>query len=77
MVEQPITYKLDAGGPSSTTYYPDVAAFTDDVLAEADACIAHLARSYRRYIIEYELEDPRALEEYTFELLNLGVVWRR
>ncbi len=77
MSEPPITYRLDAEGSSSATYYPDVAAFTDEVLAEAKGCISSLARSYRRYIIEYELENPRALEEYTFELLNFGVLWRR
>ncbi|MBI5474289.1 MAG: DUF116 domain-containing protein [Ignavibacteriae bacterium] len=73
----PITYKLDAEAPASTTYYPQAEAFTDEVLERAEETITPLARSYRRYLIEYELEDPRTVEEYAFELLNLGVLWRR
>ena len=74
---EPITYKLDAESPAAIRYYPAVAAFTDDVLAKAADSITPLARTYLDFIREYALEPPRTVEEYTFELLNLGVLWRR
>ncbi len=73
---EPITYKLNFNGSAVETYYPAVAAFTDEVLANAEESIAPIARSYRRYLIEFELEEPRSVEEYTYELLNLGILWR-
>ena len=73
----PITYKLDIDGPAAATYYPAVERFTNEVIAKAENSILPFARSYRGYIVEYELEPPRTVEEYTFELLNLGILWRR
>lgn len=73
---EPITYKLNFNGSAVETYYPAVAAFTDELLAKAEDSIAPMARAYRRYLIEYELEEPRSVEEYTYELLNLGILWR-
>jgi uncharacterized protein len=72
----PITYKLNLNGSAASTYYPAVAQFTDDVLDLAENTIAPIAQSFRKYIIDYELEDPRSAEEYTYELINLGVLWR-
>lgn len=74
---KPITYKLDIDGPAAATYYPFVRVLTDEILTRAGNSITPLARSYRRYLAEYELETPRTVEEYTFELLNLGTLWRR
>ena len=73
---EPITYRLNPDGPAAATYYRAVSAFTDDVLLNAEGSITPLARAYRRYLVEFGLEDPRSLEEYTFELLNLGILWR-
>ncbi len=73
----PITYKLDIQGAAAATYYPAVAAFTDEVLAGAEDAIGPLIYSYRRFIIDYKLEEPRSAEEYSFEPLNLGILWRR
>ena len=72
---EPITYRLNPDGPATASYYRAVAAFTDDVLLNAEGSITPLARAYRRYLVEFGLEDPRSLEEYTFELLNLGILW--
>ena len=74
---QPITYRLDTDAPAAARYYPAAAAFTDKVLARARHSITPLACSYHDFIAEYGLEDTRSVEEYTFELLNLGVLWRR
>lgn len=72
----PITYKLDINGTAHSTYYPAVASFTDDVLREADKSITPIAKRYRNFLIGFRLEEPRTLEEYVFELLNLGILWR-
>ncbi len=58
------------------TYYPAIGKFTDQVLVKSEESIAPIAQSYRRYIIDYELEIPRSEEEYIFELLNFGILWR-
>lgn len=73
---EPITYRLNPDGPAASTYYSSISRFTDKVLTQAEGSIAPLARSYRRFLAEYELEELRSLEEYTFELLNLGILWR-
>ena len=76
MDRQPITYRLNQNGPAASTYYPAVAIFSDKVLEKSEESVALIARAYRCYIIDYELEDPRSAEEYTFELLNFGILWR-
>lgn len=73
---KPITYKLNQNGSAASSYYRTISQFTDDVLELAKHTIAPIATSYRQYIIDYELEEPRTVEEYTYELLNLGVLWR-
>jgi hypothetical protein len=72
----PITYQLNLNGPATATYYPAIEEFTDRVLVKAEESITPIAQAYRRYLIEYELENPRTPEEYIFELLNFGVLWR-
>jgi len=66
----PITYKLNPGQSASAAYYPVAGLFTNKVLAKAEERITPVSRDCRKYIIEYELENPRSVEEYTFELLN-------
>jgi hypothetical protein len=72
----PLTYRLDHDGPASSTYYPEIAAFTDRVLEHSERTLLPIAKRYRIYLIGYRLEEPRTQEEYLFELLNLGVLWR-
>ena len=72
----PITYELNVGGSAAATYYCDIKSFTDEVLAFAEESIAPVARDYRDFIERYKLEELRTLEEYLYELLNLGVLWR-
>jgi len=77
MNNQPITYRLDINGSATATYYPTVAKFTNQVLSKAENSLALIARIYRWYLIKFELETPRTVEEYIFDLLNLGVLWRK
>lgn len=75
---EPITYRLNPEGPAASTYYPAVARFTDDVLTQAEGSITPLARSYRRYLAEYELEKLRSHGEYTGDpLLGMPAVLPR
>lgn len=75
-VMSPITYKLDCNGSAVSTYYPAISKFTDRCLEKASLEITPIAHKYRSFLITYGLEEPRTLEEYTFELLNLGILWR-
>ncbi|MGE5314237.1 MAG: DUF116 domain-containing protein [Acidobacteriota bacterium] len=76
MQTMPITYQLATDGSSAAVYYRSVASFTDDVLRRAETTAAPIARAFRQYLVAHGLEKPRTVEEYTFELLNLGVLWR-
>lgn len=73
----PITYKLNLNSSGASSYYSSVGRFTDDVLSHAELSIAPIAKKYRIFLIGYELEVPRSVEEYTYELLNLGILWRK
>jgi hypothetical protein len=72
----PITYKLDYEGSAFSSYYPLISKFADRCLNEASATLTPIATTYRSFLITYGLEDPRTVDEYTFELLNLGILWR-
>jgi hypothetical protein len=74
---QPITYVLNPEGTAAATYYPRVASFTDSLLSAATESITPVARLFQQYITEHSLESPRSVEEYTYELINLGVLWRQ
>jgi uncharacterized protein len=76
MNRDPITYQLSHSGTSAATYYSMIAAFTDDVLAHGQVTLTPVAVNFRRFVTDHKLEDPRSVEEYTYELLNLGVLWR-
>ncbi|HCA80628.1 MAG TPA: hypothetical protein DEP53_12945 [Bacteroidetes bacterium] len=76
LLKEPITYDLGLRGQPSLTYYPDVAKFTDLVLARAAPSLIPIAAEYRNFLSTYGLEELRSVEEYTFELLNFGTLWR-
>ena len=71
-----ITYSLRNGRQRSDAYYQDVAAFTDEVLAEAENRVRALVEAYQLYLQQTEREVPRSFAEYAFELLTLGVLWQ-
>ncbi|HLP17415.1 MAG TPA: DUF116 domain-containing protein [Bacteroidota bacterium] len=76
MPQLPVTYQLNVEGAHATSYYRDASSFTDEVLARAQSRLIPAAVQYRDYLVEHSLESPRSVEEYAFELLNLGVLWR-
>jgi len=71
-----ITYSLRDGQERSDQYYKDVAAFTDEVLAEAEGQTRTLVTSFQTYRQQTGREVPRTCAEYHIELLTLGVLWR-
>jgi hypothetical protein len=71
-----ITYSLRDGQRRSETYYRDIAAFSDEVLAEAEGRAGALVAAFQTYLRQTEWEAPRSRPEYAFELLSLGVLWR-
>jgi hypothetical protein len=73
---EPITYKLNPDRSAFSTDYRDVVSFTDDVLIQSESSILFIVQKYRNFLYTSKLEDCRTVEEYTYELLNLGVLWR-
>jgi hypothetical protein len=67
-----ITYSLRVDQSRSDQYYRDIAAFTDEVLAQAEASVGPLVTA----LIEAGRETPRTRPEYLFDLMVLGVLWR-
>ncbi|HEY3366097.1 MAG TPA: DUF116 domain-containing protein [Symbiobacteriaceae bacterium] len=66
-----ITYSLRAGRPNSDQYYRDVAAFSDEVLAEGQDLLGQLVASYRAA----RAAEALSPEEHMLELLTLGTLW--
>jgi hypothetical protein len=71
-----ITYSLKNGSGVSDQYYEDVAAFTEVVLSKADN-LRPLINSFMGYIEKNGRESLRSKDEYLFELLTLGTLWRQ
>lgn len=69
-------YSLRNGQENSDTYYSDVAAFTDIVLAKASESVGDLAEDFRTYLLATQRESLRTEAEYMIELLTLGIFWR-
>lgn len=67
----PITYSLRADQPRSDRFYQDVAAFTDVVIAQADASLSPLVAAFQT-----DAQQSRTREETLYELLVMGVLWR-
>ncbi|MEW6194244.1 MAG: DUF116 domain-containing protein [Bacteroidota bacterium] len=72
----PVTYSLKLNSLNSEEYYRDVRWFTDGVLQKADESITPIVDEYIKFINDFKLEDVREKEEYIFELLSFGILWR-
>jgi hypothetical protein len=71
-----ITYSLRDRQEQSDGYYADVAAFTDQVIAEGQARFAPLIQTCQSFMEQAARERPSTSPEYIYELLTLGVLWR-
>jgi hypothetical protein len=70
-----VTYSLKDNAQTSDRYYGDVAMFTDEVLAKAKD-MAPIVAAYQEWLKETGRETVRSEDEYAFELLMLGTLWR-
>lgn len=70
-----ITYSLRSEAGDSEQYYKDIAGFTDEVLKHAES-LGSLVAAFQAHIKENNVEEVRSKEEYLFELLMLGTLWR-
>jgi len=71
-----ITYSLRDDQARSDQYYHDVAAFTGQVLAEAQGRIQPLVDSFQSYWETLDGKTPPTEAECILELLTLGTLWR-
>jgi Uncharacterized conserved protein len=71
-----ITYSLKKGQKESNEYYKDVKTFTDEVLIEAESMVGPLIQKFKSHLQEKTAEKIRTPEEYSFELLMLGTLYR-
>jgi hypothetical protein len=71
-----ITYSLRNDSGKSDQYYRDIAAFTDEALAEVELAVGGLVERYKGFLLKTDHEVPRSSAEYIFEIIMLGVFWR-
>jgi hypothetical protein len=71
-----ITYSLRDNRKNSDQYYNDIALFTDEVLVEASNFTGPVVESYRSYNMIKNPDKVLSHEEYTLELLVMGVLWK-
>ncbi len=71
-----ITYSLKDTQKNSDRYYQQIADFTDEFLAQAESLVRPLVDRYIDFIATHQIEIPRSFDEYAFELLLVGVLWR-
>jgi hypothetical protein len=71
-----ITYSLKNGQKYSDAYYQDITEFTNEVLAEISHCSMGLIEDFRTFIQTTRGESLRSYDEYAFEILTLGTLWR-
>lgn len=71
-----ITYSLKTTDLNSDKYYCEIAAFADEVLLNGREIIGSIIVKYKDYIQKNYIEDVRSDEEYTLELLTLGILWQ-
>jgi len=72
---EPITYTLRKGENNSDQFYKDLEVYTNQVLIHAESNAKCLVKDYQSYIKATALEKVRSWEEYSFELLVMGVLW--
>jgi hypothetical protein len=71
-----ITYSLLNGQKHSEQFYLDLAAFAAQVLAEGEDRVGKLVGQFQDFLEGTGREKLRPKEEYIYELLTLGVLWR-
>lgn len=70
------TYSLKGNQKNSDEYYDDISIFTDEVLREFKGFETQVILDLTSYIEENGVDKIRSHEEYIFEFLMLGTLWR-
>jgi uncharacterized protein len=70
-----ITYSLKKGQKESNEYYRDVKTFTDEVLIELEV-FGSLIQKFKSHLQKEASEKIRTTEDYSFEILMLGTLYR-
>jgi hypothetical protein len=70
-----ITYSLKNAHKNSEQFYRNLGEFTDQVLSEAEAQLAHILDVFLIWVEAHQEEELRSRPEYIFDLLVLGVLW--
>lgn len=71
-----ITYSLRDDKGDSEYYYLDIASFTDEVISEIENLAGPTIKGYAAYAEGKFGVKIRSVEEYAFELLMLGTLWK-
>lgn len=71
-----ITYSLKPWDKTSDEYYKRVETFTDEVIVKINRATEVPVKDFQAFISKNNKEALRSKEEYSFELLTLGVLWR-
>jgi hypothetical protein len=72
----PVTYSLRAGAADSSAYYQDIVRLADTVMFSWNRESGTLRERYMSWLRESRFERLREEQEYTFDILTLGVMWR-
>jgi len=70
-----ITYALRGPDGTSDRFYRDLAAFTDEVLTQAQARLQEWVVGLQEWVESTGREARRAPSEYVYDCLSLGVLW--
>lgn len=71
-----ITYSIRDGEGHSDRFYREAAVLADKVTAYAEQTVMPAAKEFGGYIRKVQSQEVGSPEEYAFELLTLGVLWR-
>ena len=71
-----ITYSLKPMDKTSDRYYKVVETFTDEVIEKINRVTKVSVKDFQAFILKSEKEVLRSKEEYAFEILVLGVLWK-
>lgn len=71
-----VTYSLLNGDANSGHYYADVAALAEAILRRANERLCPIVDTYLTYLRVNKSEKLRTREEYFFDLLTAGTIWR-
>src|SRR4030065_326972 len=70
-----VTYSLRGPDGTSDGFYRDLAAFADEVLAEARARLQARVDGLQAWVQSTGREERRDASEVVYDCLNLGVLW--